>query len=205
MPASPQDRKKKSTTRKSKVTSVKAWKEGANTEEIEVPSGNVALVKRVGPEAFLSSGSIPDALTPIIDEAIKDKKGMAPSEMVKMLVSEDGLPQMLDMMNRVCAYAVVEPKVLIPPDCVAMVPGQKEGTEEVCDKPLVNEVHKEHEFVEGERDSEALYADEVSLDDRIFIMNFVVGGTRDLATFRSEHEELVARISTGEDVEDQAE
>lgn len=205
----PQDRKKKKTG----PTSAAAWKSSSGIEEVEVPSGNVALVKRVGPEAFLSSGIVPDTLTPLIDEAVRDKKGLPPAQVAKTLTDDpESLPAMIDMMNRVVAYAVIQPHVETVPDCIAVIKVKKGKTEveETCGKTVSDKLHAQgneegHRFIEGERDPDLLYADEVSLEDRVFIMNYAVGGTRDLARFRSEYGESVARVSDEQGLEDEAE
>lgn len=215
MSATPQDRKRKTTKktasrRQTGPTSATAWKASSSNavEELEVPSGNVALVRRVGPEAFLGTGIVPDTLTPLVDEAVRDKKGLPPEKVAAMLEDDlDTLPAMIDMMNRVVAYAVVQPKVQNVPECIAEVEIKKgkSVTKGVCGASVSEMVHRKdednyHEFVEPERDPELLYADEVDLQDRVFIMNFAVGGTRDLARFRSEHSESMARISDEQDV-----
>lgn len=199
---------------KKKITSASAWKASTGTEEVEVPSGHIALIRRVGPEAFLSTGIVPDTLSPMIDEAVRDKKGLPPEKVAKQLTDDpDSFPQMIDMMNRVVAYAVLEPKVENVPDCIAEVevtvnPRSAKAKKEkkVCGKTVSDKAHRNgdegsHKFMEGERDNGLLYADEVDLQDRIFIMNYAVGGTRDLERFRSEHGESVARISDVQDLE----
>lgn len=46
--------------------------------------------------------------------------------------------------------------------------------------------------IEGERDEELLYVDQIDLEDKMFIMQFVLGGTRDLERFRSQQEAAMA-------------
>lgn len=46
-----------------------------------------------------------------------------------------------------------------------------------------------------------IYASQIDLDDKAFIFNFVVGGTRDLEAFRRQQRELMVGVSTGEDLE----
>jgi hypothetical protein len=212
----PSDHKRKSTT--SRISSVQSWKQSSGIEDLPVPSGNVARVRRVGPEAFLSSGMVPDALSPIIDEAIRDKQGLAPSKIAEMMTDDGGaLPAMIDMMNRIVAYAVIEPHVEVPPDCVAQITKGKgnRAKKELCGKSESHESHQDrgdnqHDFIEGRiidgeivlgRDGDLLYSDEVSLDDRIFIMNFAVGGTRDLETFHQEHEQSMASVAAEQNLE----
>lgn len=183
-----------------KISTAAQWKTSSGIEDIEVPSGNIARLRRVGPEAFLSSGIVPDSLAPMIDEAIKQKKGLPPSKVAKKIAEDpESLPQMFDIMNRVVVYAVIEPNVENIPNCDRVIEG------EVCDKTHFDPIHKlgekgTHKFNEGERDPDTLYIDEVSLDDRLFIMNYAVGGTRDLERFRREHGESMAGLAPGKGV-----
>lgn len=194
--------------KKTGPTSAAEWKSASGIEDIEVPSGNIAKVRRVGPEAFMGSGIVPDALSPMIDEAIKDKKGLPPAKVAES-ISEDpeSLPAMIEMLNRVVVYAVIQPKVEMTPGCMQAIEARvrKEPVMSVCGKPGFDPVHKlgspgTHKFREDERDPELLYVDEVSIEDRVFIMNFAVGGTRDLERFRGEHAESMAGMAALSDV-----
>ena len=62
------------------VTSAKAWKgkQQAGELELALPSGNTCLVRRLQPEAFLTSGLIPDELSKMVTEAIRSKKCLPP-------------------------------------------------------------------------------------------------------------------------------
>lgn len=48
---------------------------------------------------------------------------------------------------------------------------------------------------DGERDDEKLYVDDVDLDDRMFILQFALGGSSDLETFRKGTAESVASVA----------
>lgn len=183
------------------------------TEELELPSGNVCLVRRVGPEVFLSQGLLPDSLTAEVERAVHGKKGLPPSTLKKMATDPNQIADMMLMMDRILCFAVVDPKVKMPPSCVKkLMQMTKDSSHEiVCGEYANHARHTDreniafHEYEPGSRDPDILYADEVVLDDKVFIMNFVVGGTRDFDKFRQEREGIMASISTGEDVEGKAE
>jgi hypothetical protein len=137
-------------------------------EDVQLPSGNVALVRRVGPEAFLDNGIIPDPLMPLIMKAIETKKGLPPKIERDLAKDPESLKTTMQLMNNVLCYAVVDPPVAQPPDDPA------------------------------ERQSGVLYADMVDLQDKAFILNFSLGGgTRDLERFREQYGKRVARVSAG--------
>ena len=90
-------------------------------------------------------------------------------------ITEDQLTDMLALFDAVTVYCVVEPAVL-------PVPADGE-----------------------ERDSTALYVDEVDFDDKQFIFQWVVGGTKDLEKFRAEQAASVESVRRGATVAGKAE
>lgn len=166
-------------------TSANKWvsKEGhGDAEIILLPSGNKALVRRTGPEAFLQQGLIPDTLTPIVEKSIHEKRGLRPMKQKELLDDPAALGSLVEMLDRTLCYAVIDPKVSMPPACIHC------GELDV----QTSKQHKEdfgpawHEFNPAPRKPGLLYADRVDFDDKMFIMNFCVGGTRDLEKFRRE-------------------
>jgi len=97
------------------------------------------------------------------------RKGMTGKEPEIKLddINEDQLEAMLDLFDAITCYCVIEPKVL-------PVPAEGE-----------------------ERDPEALYVDEVDFEDKQFIFQWAVGGTRDLEQFRKEQSNAVERLRGG--------
>jgi hypothetical protein len=213
MSATPNTKKSKPNGREVKraVTraSARAWKAG-QSEDLELPSGHTVLVKRVGPEAFLTSGRVPDALTPIVEEAIRNAEGMRPEKTAKMMDDPKMLPKMLGLMNHVIVAAVVEPEVIMPPVCIRpLVTGDDDSDAEpgTCGQEADADVHVDdehdgfHKYISDDRDADTMYADEVDFNDKVFIFNFAVGGTRDLERFRSEHGEFVAGVESSASVQ----
>lgn len=179
------------------ATKAKQWKnkQSTGTEELELPSENTALVRRLQPEAFLTSGVIPDQLSGLVTKAIQSKKGLPPQALTDISKDPKQLRAALEMVDRVLVYVVVEPKVEMPPTCKIAMDG--EPCNSYVDVPQHTDPShpQRHEFVEGDRDEDVLYADQVSLEDKQFIFNFAVGGTRDVERFRQQFADGVGDLS----------
>lgn len=170
----PQDHKKSSKKGKNKkVTSKAQWKATTGGTPLEVPSGNVALVRAPGMQVFIEQGLIPNTLLPIVQKAISEKK--AP-DMSKLEINEESLAQMVGMIDAVAVYCVIEPALT------------KNKDDDGNTIPL------------SERDSELLYVDEVDVQDKLFIFQFAVGGVRDLETFREQQKQAMEPVPGGEAV-----
>lgn len=172
------------------VTDAKQWKKGKKEQEFEltVPSGNVCLVRRPGPELFVEQGMIPNSLMalvmPMLDDAKAagakgDSKPLEDKDLVdlqKQMMSDPAkLADMFTMIDSITVYCVLAPNVLPAPDS-------------------------------GEpRDDELLYVDEVDFEDKMFIFQFAVGGTANLAKFRDGTAALVAARQAGDEVSHSAE
>jgi hypothetical protein len=177
-----------------KVSSAKEWKGKSSSAkiELELPSGNVALVKRPGMPELMSKGAFSDSLLPMVQKAMEQAQGRRGAKAAKMDASEimtdpKKMADAFDSFDRVLVLTVLEPKVLYHRR-------QTERTDEEG-KPVWEDIPEE------ERDEETLYTDDVELDDKMFIFQYVVGGTADLATFRQQQSEGVAALSDVSDVE----
>lgn len=143
------------------VTSVAGWKKSSGANErgpvkLKLPSGNVCVARNPGMEAFLEQGMIPNGLMPIIMDAIKTGKGMNADAVEDIVADQEMLSSVVELANAVVVHCVVEPPVHAVPED------------------------------EADRDEDLLYADEIVLGDRMFLMQWVVGGTSDLERFREE-------------------
>jgi hypothetical protein len=174
-------------------TAAAAWKKSKTRSALRLPSGNVALIRRVGPEAFMEQGIMPDMLAPIIQKAINDKRGLPPKALEKAMSNPDALGQLVEMMDRLAVYATIEPEIVMPPGCEVCG-----GLDNVANKSVHEDESTDgyHKFVEAARDEDTLYADEVDLNDKVFIMNFCVGGSSDLERFREEHREAMGGMDS---------
>lgn len=184
------------------VTSAREWKGKVQVEgqDLPLPSGNVALVRQLEPTAFLNSGMIPDPLTSLIRKAIHTKQGLNPKDLEKIADDPKQLSAALELFDRVLSYCVVEPHVEMPPTCDVDVNGEPCGqyaNTDIHQKPASSGHHAYHE---GPRDPDVLYADQVVMDDKVFIFQWVLGGTHDLAKFRAELTRGVESVSDGQAV-----
>lgn len=130
---------------------------------LTLPSGfTVKVQNKGGMRSFLQSGMIPNSLMGVIHESIEKGKEPTEKEIAKLIgVGEDEtdlsvIEDMLEMTNRVVCNVVVEPEV-------HPVPAD-----------------------EKKRNENLLYVDELSEEDRMFIFQWVTGGTRDIERFRKE-------------------
>ena len=174
-------------------TPAAAWKGKVEIDgtDLPLPSGNVARVKRLDPAALMASGMIPDPLTGIVNKMINSRQGKPPAkEMQEMTKDPKKIQSAMMLFDRVAAHCVVLPGISMPPTCVT------------CKQYFnVDARHTDegapnyHKYQEGERDPEVLYADQVDLQDKIFIFQWAMGGTTDLETFREEQRRTVESLS----------
>lgn len=169
MPTQPKDFKKSQKSQKS-PTSAKAWKKKTKVE-LELPSGNVALVRAMRITDMLAEGFFPENLRAEILTQIGKAEGqntgssqMDIVDLQKMFEDPEKMGEMFDIFDKVLLKCVVEPKVLPAPEN------------------------------EADRDDELLYADEVDMEDKVFIFQWAVGGDDDLTSFRKEFSEGVGSL-----------
>ena len=153
-----------------KTTPAAEWKKRSlrKTAELTLPSGFTCKVARVDLLTFMKTGRIPNSLRSIIDKAMGGKE-VSQDEIVEKLIGGDSdalktFEDMMTMADAVVVECMVEPKVVPAPAS------------------------------EEERSETDLHVDEIDPEDRMFIFNFAVGGTRDLETFREGQAGNVERI-----------
>lgn len=151
------------------------WGSSADAlEDLEVPSGQLCLVRRPGLEGLLKAGVLHslDSLTSLVqsqhingasDSQVDNELALIMSDPMKM-------DAMLRIIDRVVCYVVVKPEVQMTPGDITS------------------------------RDTDVIYADMVDLTDKMFILNYAVGGTRDLERFRGELSGRMGHMATGESV-----
>lgn len=183
-----------------KRSTASTWKRNKG-EELELPSGNVALVKRPGPAALLNQGIMPDTLMPIVQKAIRTGQGLKPEDTSEMLNDPAAIADMLDAMDKLLVSVVVEPKVAYHQHQV--IPTAIAATTNVDSlpwRPIPDEARNGGHCDEcGQTHlsgDDVIYSDEVEMDDKMFIFNYAVGGTRSLERFREEHGSIMGDLST---------
>lgn len=178
MPAKPKTDKYAATT----------W--ASNTEDLECPSGQLCLVRRVDPMKLLSDGTLhkSDMITALVDQehvAKKSKGGKRAAAIAAEKKTENALrealadpakmQELMNMVNAIVLATVIKPELHpVPAD-------------------------------ESDREVGKVYVDSVDWFDRMFIMQFAFAGTRDVARFRREFSEYSGRLANGESMEDDAE
>lgn len=181
MPVSKKDAKSKKSNkftlgRKVKTTelTVPSWADEAQTEH------NVVLVKVPDPQALIGLGILDsyDSLSRLVGLKIDEIQGglnapeAKPEDIAKVANNMGDILKGVEMIDRIVEWMVVEPKVLRP------VKRDERGA------PILVE-GKEVQLSASERDEDKTYTDEVDLDDKLFILQFAVGGDRNLDNFRT--------------------
>lgn len=167
---------------------------GGYAEDITVPSGQRALVRRPGVHGLVAAGVLDhvDSLTAIVGEKhIKRVKGKpAATEIDVKSLAKDGkrLAESLDIIDKIVCHIVLKPSIEPTPVC------------QVCNKNLEWHAWADAKEVDHqpviEFDDGVIYASMIDLEDKMFLLNFAVGGTRSLESFRGESDELVAGLAT---------
>lgn len=163
-------------------TDAQNWKkkDDAVLHDLLLPSGNTCLVRRPGVQAFITGGMVPNSLlsmlTPVFEEAEKaGKEGreldtkLEDSTRAELLNDPTRLTDVLTLVDSVTLYCVVKPTVLEVP----VWTNEDDVEPELIGKPAL-----------AKKDPEKLYVDEVDLEDKMFIFQYAVGGTKDLEPFR---------------------
>jgi hypothetical protein len=165
---------KKTTTRQTSnltgPSSVQEFKRAREGVLLPLPSGLVVKARRVEMQAYLkqSKGDVFNPLMSLVAETLEKGNNI---DLEKALGGEDGqmdvqkLADMYDMVNGMVIEMVVEPPVFPVPED------------------------------DEDRDDDLLYVDEVGDEDKMFLFQWGVGGTDDLATFREETREGMAALA----------
>lgn len=142
--------------------------------DLQVPSGQMILAQRPGPEGLMAAGMLDDLdmLGTILPKVMGGKSRAKNFNSAELLKSPEMLRQAMRLMDRVLCYVVVKPEITPEPDD----PRKKERGK--------------------------IYPSTVSLEDKTFIFNWAAGGTQNLAQFRQQYEESVAGVESVEDMED---
>jgi hypothetical protein len=162
------------------------------TIDLECPSGQLAQVRRPGVPGLIKAGVLDslDVLTGIVQtdhiERVKSGKdaSISAEDVAKLAQDKAKLLEALDLADKVVEYVVLQPSVLRP------VVRDENG------EPVLDPVtRKEIPLPDKDRVPGQVYMDSVELMDKMFIFQFVVGGVRDLETFRAEFGETVGSLA----------
>lgn len=181
-----------------------AWKQ-TNLVDLDVPSGQLCQVRVPGVVGLVKAGVLDslDSLTGLIQtEHIDRVKNGKPTDtkitaedMQALAADKDRLLVALDLMDKVVEYAVVQPPVLRP------VQRDEAGSPILMWKGKIDDktgeqIMEELALADADRDEAVVYTDMVDATDKVFIFQFVVGGVRDLETFRKEFQETMGSLES---------
>jgi len=143
-------------------------------QDLVLPSGQRCLAQRPGPEGLMAAGLLDDLdmLAGALPKASGAGKPSTPKFDPEVVMADPAMMrQAMALINRVTVFVVVKPEITIEPE-----------------DPRDKELGK-------------IYPSSISLEDRMFLFNWVVGGTSNLEQFRQQLDESVASVESGEDVE----
>lgn len=189
------------TTTRAKAKPNYGSKWGTQLIDLDLPSGEIAQVRRPGMQGLIKAGVLHsmDSLTGIVQsETIPKAEGRPVVNTKAVMADPDKLEEMLDQVDKIVLYVVAQPKLVKP----VRLATDEDGAL-VLDKfnrptPALDADGKEIYLPFEERDEGTIYLDYVDLEDKMFIMNFALGGTRDLEDFRKESEKAMGSVSNGE-------
>lgn len=149
------------------ATKAKNWKgkSSKKAQDLELPSGNEMVIKRVPMESLLAQGVIPNSLIGVITERLEKNEGKKPltdeqrdkimvAELEKVKDDPARLADLVQMSENVVQAVAIDPKV----------------------HPLPDD--------DEDRDEDLLYVDDITMEDKMYIFATAVGGNEDLESFR---------------------
>lgn len=158
--------------------------------DVELPSGNICQARRPGVQGLIGAGLLDslDELTALVQTEHIDPKtpsGMAAAQRVTakqaedatqaLLADKDKLETAFTLIDRITAYVVVQPPVWVDYKLKVSDPGQE------------SRIETDDEFnrrEEAAAKAGAIAVREVDDEDKMFLLQWCVGGTSDLAGFR---------------------
>jgi len=158
------------------------WGAVSAYEDLVVPSGQVCLVRRPGLEGLIKAGIVNnfDTLTKIVnDQAEKVKTGKEPrpdTEVIGEIMNDpEKLTEMMRVIDKIVIYVVVKPEIKSSPNDITL------------------------------RLPNVIYDDMIDIEDKMFLMNFALGGVRDLSRFREQHAAIVGELDHQPEAADSSE
>lgn len=155
--------------------------------DLTLPSGETCLVRRPGPQTLIAAGALDsfDSLTALVGAKLNEidgKTDVSASALKSMAEQKDNIDAALGMVDKVVEFVVLEPKVFRP------IRRDEHG------QPALDSAGKEIPLTDSDRDANKIYTDDVDLADRMFILQFSVGGSADLERFRNETASLMGSM-----------
>lgn len=134
--------------------------------DLEVPSGQTCQVRRPGVQNLVRLGLLDqtDFVTSMINEKhIKRVKGQSTINTKSLMADPESLIKAMATIDKVLCYVVVQPQLKL---AMKVVDG------------------KEQELPESEYEPGVIYTSMIDLNDKMFVFQYAVGGSKDLEKFR---------------------
>lgn len=179
------------------VTDVGSWKGRVHREAVKLllPSGNVCLAFNEGMMAFIESGKVPNGLLPIIMDAINEGKGLSPKDLRDMADKTSLLRDMVAMTDSAVVSCVLSPEISPAPLAVRTVKDADGKDVQETYVVMAGTVGVDADGQEVSRDPDKLYVDELAMEDKMFLFNWVMGGSKDIERFRQESAASLESVS----------
>jgi hypothetical protein len=172
-------------------TTNKVWASTPPRDSIEfltLPSGQTCHARRIGLEAIMTAGLLgeADSLTAMVDrqhvQRVKNKDGSVMETINARTVMKDpkALQSIVLLVDRAAPFIVAEPLVRC-------------HVEELPDGKTRN-------IPAEDRDKDSVYTDQIPLEDKMFLFEYAVGGTRDVDRFREQSGAAVAGVADVEGI-----
>lgn len=155
-------------------------------QDLEMPSGQMAQVRMPGVQQLVAIGVLDstDSLSALIDKKhIKRVKGKPAIDGPSLMKDPKNVLSLLQIVDKVTAYMVVQPTVQEP-----FIEEDVDG--KMTTRPLRDD----------ERDPEVVYTDAIETIDKMYLFQYAVGGSADLAQFRERFEAGLGSLEAGESV-----
>ena len=159
---------------------------GSPLRDVKMPSGTLAQLRRPGVPGLVAAGVIDnlDTLSNlVVDQHINRARGTRKLakqnvDTAKLMANPQAMKDIGAVMEKIVCYVVNQPEVRpVPRD----------------EKDLAIPEARRKELPSG-----VIWYDWVTPEDAVFILNYAVGGTADLAQFREEFSELLGGVSEGQ-------
>lgn len=175
-----------------------SWK--SPLHDLELPSGEMCQVKRPGVQGLIKAGVLHslDTLTSIVQtETIPKAEGKpVKSDIAAIVEDPEKFGTMMSVVDKIAMFVVTQPE---------LVTNLRPVLDEE-DKPVVKDGEPVLEEIPlNEREEGIVYIDYVDDNDKMFIMQYAVGGSADLTEFREKTKALVGGVPAREESEDSPE
>ena len=171
-------------------------------EFLTLPSGQTCYARRIGIEGMIEAGLLSegDSLMAIVDEKhvkrARENAGKNPkvqevsdqAQAMEIMRNPEMLKKIIFFVDRTLPVIVTEPSIRPPFKILApaTTPGVLPDTEMI---------------LPDDREEGCVYTDQVGLEDKMYLFQYCVGGTRDVETFRAQSDAAVAGVVDREGVQ----